>query len=88
MCELTVYYQFFKDWDKNGSLTWSVSNNKFSLLYYYNDNNIDLKKKLNRLILLQINPNHQKKVGNYLFVWKNITLKNGIMILQKRLSFL
>ena len=52
MSEFSIYYQFFKDCDKNGSLNWSVSNNKFSLFHYYNDNNIDLKKKLNRLNII------------------------------------
>ena len=52
MCELSVYYQLFKDWDENGSSTWCKSNNKFSIFYYYNDDEIDFKRKLNRLNLI------------------------------------
>ena len=52
MCELSVYYQLFKDYDENGSSTWCKSNYKFSIFYYYNDDEIDFKRKLNRLNLI------------------------------------
>ena len=45
-------YHFFKDCDKNGSSTWCKSNDKFSIFYYHNDDEIDLKRKLNCLNLI------------------------------------
>ena len=32
--------------DENGSMTWTVSNDEISILYYFNDENIDLEKFL------------------------------------------
>ena len=45
MCEFSVYYQFFKDCVENGSSTWYISNDKFLIFYYYNDNDINFKRK-------------------------------------------
>ena len=39
MSEFSVYYEFFKDCDGNDSATWYISNDKFSISYYYNNNN-------------------------------------------------
>ena len=52
MCEFSVYYQFFKDCVENGSSTWYISNDKFLIFYYYNDNDINFKTKLNRLNII------------------------------------
>ena len=35
--------------DENGSITWTVSNDEISILYYFNDENIDLQKILSLL---------------------------------------
>ena len=32
--------------DENGSMTWNVTRDKISILYYFNDENIDLEKIL------------------------------------------
>ena len=32
--------------DKNGSMTWNITRDKISILYYFNDENIDLGKML------------------------------------------
>ena len=49
MSEFDVYYKFFKDCDENGNSTWYISNDKFSISYYYNDDNVNFKEKFNRL---------------------------------------
>ena len=49
MCELSVYYQFFKHCDENGSSTWCKSKDKFLISYCYNDDDINFKSKLNHL---------------------------------------
>ena len=61
MCEFSVYYQFFKDCVENGSSTWYTSNDKFLIFYYYNDNDINLKRKLNRLNIIA----NIKKISNF-----------------------
>ena len=52
MCEFSVCNQFFKGCDENGSLTWCISNDKFSLFYYDNGKDIDFKRKSNRLNII------------------------------------
>ena len=37
---------FWHTVDKNWSMTWTVSNNKIAILYYFNEENIDLEKIL------------------------------------------
>ena len=48
-------------------LTWSISNNKFLISYYYNNNNIDLSKKLSRLNIIANNSQLSKKGWKLLF---------------------
>ena len=55
MSEFNVYYRFFRECDENGSPTWFISNKKTCLYYYYNDNNFDVKEKLNRLNITESN---------------------------------
>ena len=37
---------FWTELDENGSMTWNVMCDKISILYYFNDENIDLEKML------------------------------------------
>ena len=37
---------FWAEADENGSMTWNVKHDKISILYYFNDENIDLEKKI------------------------------------------
>ena len=37
---------FWAEADENGSMTWNVMHDKISILYYFNDENIDLEKNL------------------------------------------
>ena len=37
---------FWAEADENGSMTWNVTRDKISILYYFNDENIDLEKIL------------------------------------------
>ena len=41
--------KFWRTVDENGSMTWTVSNDEISRLYYFNYENIDLKKFLSLL---------------------------------------
>ena len=42
--KFNLFVNFWHTTDKNGSMTWSIQNNKISILYYFNDENIDLGK--------------------------------------------
>ena len=35
--------------DENGSMTWTISDNHISILYYFNDKNLDLQNVLDVL---------------------------------------
>ena len=48
-------------------LTWSISNNRFLISHYYNNNNIDLSKKLSRLNIIANNSQLSKKGWKLLF---------------------
>ena len=37
---------FWNEADENGSMNWNVTRDKISILYYFNDENIDLEKML------------------------------------------
>ena len=37
---------FWRTVDENGSMTWTVSNDEISILYYFNDEKIDVQKIL------------------------------------------
>ena len=37
---------FWAEADENGSMAWNVMRDKISILYYFNDKNIDLEKML------------------------------------------
>ena len=38
-----LFADFWHSVDKNGSMTWSVTDQQISILYYFNSENIDLK---------------------------------------------
>ena len=40
---------FWRIIDKNGSMTWTISDNHISILYYFNDENLDFQKILDVL---------------------------------------
>ena len=40
---------FWRTMDESGSMTWTISNNKISILYYFNDESIDLEESFNLL---------------------------------------
>ena len=42
-------FNFWRTIDENGSMTWTISDNHISKLYYFNDENLDLQKKLDIL---------------------------------------
>ena len=46
---LNFMVNFWCTVDENGSITWTVSNDEISILYYFNDENIDLQKILSLL---------------------------------------
>ena len=37
---------FWRTINENGSMTWTISDNQISILYYFNDENLDLQKNL------------------------------------------
>ena len=37
-------FNFWRTIDENGSMTWTISDNHISKLYYFNDENLDLQK--------------------------------------------
>ena len=41
--ESNLFVDFWCTINKNGSMVWSIFNNKISILYYFNDENIDLE---------------------------------------------
>ena len=43
---IQFFSKFWAEADKNGSMTWNVTRDKISILYYFNDENIDLEKML------------------------------------------
>ena len=47
--EFDVCYCFFKENDKNGSTTWSISHFEIEINYYYNDLKLDLNEILYKL---------------------------------------
>ena len=88
MFEFSIYYQFFKDCDENGTLNWSVSNNKFPLFHYYNDNNIDLKKKkLNHLNIIANKPELSKKGWKLPFHMEKRNAEKYNYDLKKKVEF-
>ena len=44
--ELNFLVKSCRSIDENGSMIWSVYHSKLSILYYFNDENIDLEKRL------------------------------------------
>ena len=40
---------FWRIIDKNGSMIWTISDNHISILYYFNDENLDFQKSLDIL---------------------------------------
>ena len=42
-------FNFWRNIDENGSMTWTISDNHISKLYYFNDENLDLQKRLDIL---------------------------------------
>ena len=44
--ELNFLAETWRSIDENGSMIWCVYHNKLSILYYFNDENIDLEKLL------------------------------------------
>ena len=51
--EVKMFFNFLVNiWttvDENGSMTWTITDNKVSILYYFNDKNIDLEQILSLL---------------------------------------
>ena len=60
----------------------------FRFFYYYNGDDIDFKRKLNRLNIIANKFEISKKGWKLPFRMKNLLLKNGAMIFKKRLSLL
>ena len=46
---LTLWLTFAQQQTKNGSMTWSMTQDKISILYYFNDENINLENILSFL---------------------------------------
>lgn len=46
---------FFKMWDEKGSMTWALSDNKVSFLYYFNKEKIDLGQISDALNVIAVN---------------------------------
>ena len=53
--ELNFLVKSCRSIDENGSMIWSVYHSKLSILYYFNDENIDLEKRLNVLMTMPVN---------------------------------
>ena len=49
MGEFNFLFDFWRSTDKNDSMTWTVYANKISILYYFNDENINLEYILSTL---------------------------------------
>ena len=88
MCEFSVYYQFFKDCDENGSVTWYILNDKFLVLYYYNDNDIGLKKILNRFNFIANKFEISKKGWKLPFCMEHSNAEKWNYDFKKRLNLL
>ena len=56
-----ICYQFIKDFDINGSSALSVTGRKISTFYYFTDENIDLKERLQYLDTLATSCNFSQK---------------------------
>lgn len=46
---------FFEMWDEKGSMTWALSDNKVSFLYYFNKEKIDLGQISDALNVIAVN---------------------------------
>ena len=64
--EFDVCYCFFKENDKNGSTTWSISHFEIEINYYYNDPKLNLNETLYKLSEIA------GKVGLQHFGWKKL----------------
>ena len=87
MCEFSVCYQFFKDCHENGSLTWCISNDKFSLFYYYNGKDIDFNRKSNRLNIIANKYEVSKKGKKLLFCMETSNAEKWNYDFLKKVEF-
>ena len=83
MSKFNVYYEFFKDCDENHSSTWCISNDKYSISYYYNDDNVNFKEKLNHLNIITNKSELSKKSWRLPFSMKKSFVEQYIYDYKK-----
>ena len=75
---------FWTTVDENGSMIWNVTQEKISILYYFNDKNIDLQ---NILFLISVELMALTlRVGNFVLQCRFRIPNIGIMIISKELN--
>ena len=50
---LDFLFSFWRTIDENGSMAWTISDNHILILYYFNNENLDLQKKFRHFKLLR-----------------------------------
>ena len=55
MSAFNACIQFFHERDENGSMAWNISDQKISISFYFNDENIDITNINERLNVLAVN---------------------------------
>ena len=61
MAEFDLCLTFYSELDDNGSTTWFVDSRKNFINYYYNDENIDLNRMLEKCNTFAVNLNFREK---------------------------